>query len=362
MEQRVDHWVRPAIRELGAYAVPDASGLIKLDAMENPYAWPESLVEQWLATLREVRLNRYPDPASRQLTDTLRRVMQIPDSAAVLLGNGSDELIQIIALTLSGRSRMMVAPEPGFVMYRMIATFASMEYLGVPLREDFSLDLPAMLDAIERHQPAVTFIAYPNNPTGNLFDARHVRRIIEASPGLVVLDEAYHAFAEASFMGCLSEYDNLLVMRTLSKLGLAGLRLGILAGHPEWIRELDKVRLPYNINVLTQASADFALRNHEAMDAQIARILADRESVLAELGTIPGVTVYPSRANFVLFRVARGEGERVFQGLLEQGILIKSLGGSGGGTLRDCLRVTIGTERENRAFLDALRRVRAPGS
>ncbi|HFC53509.1 MAG TPA: histidinol-phosphate transaminase [Gammaproteobacteria bacterium] len=360
MARGVEQWVSPAIRELSAYSVPDASGLIKLDAMENPYPWPEPLVERWLATLREVRLNRYPDPAARRLADTLRRVMGIPEAAAVLLGNGSDELIQTIALTLSGGSRTMVTPEPGFVMYRMIATFAGMKYVGVPLREGFSLDLPAMLDAIERHQPAVTFIAYPNNPTGNLFDARHIRRIIEASPGVVVLDEAYHAFAGASFMDHLPEYPNLLVMRTLSKLGLAGLRLGILAGDPEWIRELDKVRLPYNINVLTQSSAEFALRNHEVLDAQTARIRADRERVQAEMGAIPGVTVFPSQANFVLFRVGRGEGDRVFRGLLEQGILIKNLGG-GGGALRDCLRVTIGTERENRAFLDALRRVCAAG-
>ncbi len=353
MGRGIKHWVRPGIRQLSAYAVPNATGLIKLDAMENPYHWPEPLVEQWLATLRDVHLNRYPDPGSRQLIDTLRKVMDVPDSAAVLLGNGSDELIQIIAMTLAGPSRLIVAPEPGFVMYKMIATFVGMEYLGVPLEKDFSLDLSAMLKVIKQHQPAVIFLAYPNNPTGNLFDEQEICRIIEASPGLVVLDEAYHAFAEASFMERLPEFDNLLVMRTVSKLGLAGLRLGLLAGAPAWIREFDKVRLPYNINTLTQVSADFALQHHEVLEAQTVRIRADREKLMNDLHSIPGITVYPSRANFILFRVSAGEGNRVFQGLLEQGILIKNLSNSGG-ALRDCLRVTVGAPRENQVFLDAL--------
>ncbi len=353
MGRGIKHWVRPGIRQLSAYAVPNATGLIKLDAMENPYHWPEPLVEQWLATLRDVHLNRYPDPGSRQLIDTLRKVMDVPDSAAVLLGNGSDELIQIIAMTLAGPSRLIVAPEPGFVMYKMIATFVGMEYLGVPLEKDFSLDLSAMLKVIKQHQPAVIFLAYPNNPTGNLFDEQEICRIIEVSPGLVVLDEAYHAFAEASFMERLPEFDNLLVMRTVSKLGLAGLRLGLLAGAPAWIREFDKVRLPYNINTLTQVSADFALQHHEVLEAQTARIRADREKLMNDLHSIPGITVYPSQANFILFRVSAGEGNRVFQGLLEQGILIKNLSNSGG-ALRDCLRMTVGAPRENQVFLDAL--------
>ncbi len=356
MGRGIERWVRPGIRQLSAYAVPDATGLVKLDAMENPYHWPEPLVEQWLATLRDVHLNRYPDPSARQLADTLRKVMGVPDSAGLLLGNGSDELIQIIALTLAGPSRLIVAPEPGFVMYRMIATFAGMEYLGVPLKEDFSLDLPAMLEVIGQHQPAVIFLAYPNNPTGNLFDEQEICRIVEASPGLVVVDEAYHAFAEASFMERLPEYDNLLVMRTVSKLGLAGLRLGLLAGAPAWIREFDKVRLPYNINTLTQASADFALQHHEVLDAQTARIRADREKLMNDLCSISGITVYPSRANFILFRVGRGRGQQVFDGLLERRILVKYLG-AGQGVLRDCLRVTVGTPQENRAFLDALEEV-----
>ncbi len=353
VQQNVTRWVRPGIRALSAYTVPDATGLIKLDAMENPYRWPEPLIDEWLARLRELHLNRYPDPHSRQLATTLRGVMGVPDSAAVMLGNGSDELIQIIAQTLAGPSRLLLAPEPGFVMYRMIAACAGMAYQGVPLKRDFSLDLPAMLEAIEQHQPAVIFLAYPNNPTGNLFDERQIGRIIKAAPGLVVLDEAYHAFAQASFMDRLTEYDNLLVMRTLSKLGLAGLRLGLLAGAEAWINEFNKVRLPYNINTLTQASADFILQHHEVLDEQTARIRADRDKLLDDLRAIEGITPYPSRANFILFRTDSGRGERVFSALLGKGVLIKNLGAASG-VLADHLRVTVGTPEENRIFVRAL--------
>ncbi len=357
VEERVNRWIRPAIRELSAYAVPNAEGFVKLDAMENPWPWPGELQDAWLDALRHLRLNRYPDPRATRLVSALREAMALPQGSGVLLGNGSDELIQMIAMALAGPGRCVMAPEPGFVMYRMIATFVGMEYVGVPLRENFGLDEAAMLEAIERHRPAVIFLAYPNNPTGNLFDEGAMRRIIRAAPGLVVVDEAYHAFAEASFLGDLESHPNLLVMRTLSKLGLAGLRLGLLVGAEPWIREFDKVRLPYNINALTQASAEFALRHRERLEIQAARIRAERERLMAELEAIPWVKPCPSRANFILFRVPEGAGEPVFEQLLGRRILIKNLGAAGG-MLRDCLRVTVGMPEENRLFVQALKAVK----
>ncbi len=347
----VNQWVRPEIRALSAYHVADPGDLVKLDAMENPYTWPQPLVEEWLQLLRDVSVNRYPDPAARRLSERLRESMGVPADMGILLGNGSDELIQILALALQGGGRSIMAPEPGFVMYRMIATFAGMEYTGVPLREDFSLDGPAMLEAIARHRPALVFLAYPNNPSGNLFDEDDVRAVIETAPGLVVVDEAYHAFAERSFMGQLGRYPNLLVMRTLSKLGLAGLRLGLLAGPKDWLHELDKVRLPYNINVLTQASAEFALRHGGVFDAQTAAIRDERTRLLAGLAALPAITVYPSSANFILFRVP-GRADAVFAGLKAGGVLIKNLNRPG--ALEDCLRVTVGTPEENALFLERL--------
>ncbi|WP_058555787.1 histidinol-phosphate transaminase [Thiohalocapsa sp. ML1] len=347
--------IRPDIQALRAYHVPDSAGLIKLDAMENPYAWPEALRDDWLAALRDAPLNRYPDPQGRELQQALREAMGIPAEMALLLGNGSDELIQMLALAVAQPGRKVLSLDPGFVMYRMIGLFAGMDYVGVPLRAaDFALDLDATLAAIEREQPALTFIAYPNNPTGNLFDAAAIERVIEACPGLVIVDEAYAPFTDASFLPRLGEWPNLLVMRTVSKMGLAGLRLGYLAGPAEWLTQVDKVRLPYNINVLTQASAAFALRHRDRLDAQTAAIRAERGRLYDALSALAGIFPYPSDANFILARTAPGRAGAVFDGLLARGVLIKKLDGAHP-LLADCLRLTVGTPDENASLLAALK-------
>ena len=354
MNGLIERWVRPEIRALAAYHVQEASGLIKLDAMENPYGWPEALQQAWLERLRQVEVNRYPDPEGRELTAVLRRVMDIPEGMAVLLGNGSDEIIQIIALTLAQPGRTVLSVEPGFVMYRMIATFCGMNYVGVPLRADFSLDLAALLDAIERHQPAVIFLAYPNNPTGNLFDEAELEQVIQAAPGLVVIDEAYSPFTDHSFMGRLGDHPNLVVMRTLSKLGLAGLRLGYLAGPGEWLAQFHKVRLPYNINVLTQVTAAFALtEGWPVLQEQTTAIRAERARLFQGLQALPGLTPFPSEANFILVRTEPGRSEEIFQQLKAGEVLVKKLHGSHP-LLEDCLRFTVGTPEENNRLLQLL--------
>jgi histidinol-phosphate aminotransferase len=353
IEKKVEDLIRPEIRALKAYHVPDATGLIKLDAMENPYSWPEAVRREWLDTLQQVSLNRYPDPDARRLRERLRVALSVPQGMELMLGNGSDELIQIILMAVSKPGAVVLAPTPTFVMYEMIATFTGMKFAGVPLAPDFPLDMPAMLKAVETLQPAVIFLAYPNNPTGNLFAREDVLRLIERAPGLVVLDEAYHAFAGESFMDQLCSYDNLLVMRTLSKQGLAGLRLGVLAGPRPWLEEFNKVRLPYNIGVLTQASAEFALAHLALLDEQARQIRAERERLFKSLNALKGIQAWPSRTNFILFRVEQGDADRVFDGLRTHGVLIKNLK-SAGGMLKNCLRVTVGTPEENAAFLKAL--------
>jgi len=350
----VHRLIRPEVRALKAYHVPDARGLIKLDAMENPYTWPEALKTEWLELLRDVPINRYPDPSAQTLRTQLKQSLAVPAGMDVLLGNGSDELIQLILLGVARPGAVVLAPEPTFVMYKMIATFVGMQFVGVPLTTNFGLDLAGTRAAIQQHQPAVVFLAYPNNPTGNLFDEQAIETLVRESPGLVVVDEAYHAFAQQSFMARLGRFDNLLVMRTLSKQGLAGLRLGILAGDPAWLAELDKLRLPYNINSLTQASAGFALQHKDVLDEQAARLRAERTRLLQDLAVLPGVQVWPSAANFILFRASKS-ADTVFAALREQGVLIKNL--SGAGVLANCLRVTVGTPDENTAFLAALRRI-----
>jgi histidinol-phosphate aminotransferase len=353
IDKIVARLIRPEIRALRAYHVPPARGLIKLDAMENPYRWSEELTRSWLETLREVELNRYPDPSAQALRAQLRTAWALGPGAELLLGNGSDELIQLILMAAAQPGATVLAPAPSFVMYSMIASFVGMKFVAVPLASDFALDLEVMQLAIATHKPAVVFLAYPNNPTGNLFDDDDVEELIAETDGLIVVDEAYHPFCQKSFLDRLSHYDNLLVLRTFSKLGLAGLRLGVLAGAPAWLHEFDKVRLPYNINVLTQASVRFALDHVAVLEAQAAQIRRDRDTLYEALTKMPGVKPWPSAANFILFRVEGRSATEVFEHLKHRHVLIKNLD-TAGGPLQGCLRVTVGTAQENAAFLAAL--------
>ena len=349
----LNHWFRPEVLALSAYKVADAKDFIKLDAMENPYPWPEAIQQEWLTALRSCQINRYPDPEASSLAQALRVSNQLPDEAGILLGNGSDEIIQILLMALNPAA-CVLAPEPSFVMYRQVARSLGLAYHGVPLNaDDFGLDTAAMLAAIEQHNPALIFLAYPNNPTGNLFNAEDIKAIIQACNGLVVVDEAYAPFADASFISCLHQYPNLLVMRTVSKLGLAGLRLGFLTGHPQILEQLNKIRLPYNINTLTQATASFALNHSDFLLQQTASICQQRQRVLDALTASDELTVYPSSANFILFRTHNISADQVFASLKQQGVLIKNLSPQKG-LLDNCLRVTIGTPEENTAFLTAL--------
>ncbi|WP_024304367.1 histidinol-phosphate transaminase [Pseudogulbenkiania sp. MAI-1] len=351
MKLSAQHLVRPEIAAMGAYHVADASGLIKLDAMENPYRLPERLRAELGQALADALINRYPDSHGGGLKQQLKDAFAIPAAAEVLLGNGSDEIITLVAQALAKPGAVMLAAEPSFVMYKMNALFSRLEYVGVPLRADFSLDLPAMLAAIERHQPAVVFLAYPNNPTGNRFPREDVLAVLDAAPGLVVVDEAYQAFADDSFMNLAGRVDNLLVMRTLSKLGLAGIRLGYAAGTPAWIAELDKVRPPYNVNVLTQAAAKVALKHMDVFDAQASELRRERARLAEALAQWPACTVYPSEANFLTVRVP--DAPALFDYLRQQGILIKNLHGAHP-LLAHCLRFTVGSPDENSAVLAAL--------
>ncbi|MDH5387115.1 MAG: histidinol-phosphate transaminase [Gammaproteobacteria bacterium] len=346
------NWIRPEIRALNAYHVADAGGLTKLDAMENPYTLDE-LTGHWPEVLAAAEINRYPDPSAAVLREKLAQVMAVPEGAETVLGNGSDELIQMLAMVVSGKDRCIMSFDPGFVMYRMIAEFVGMDYVGVPLDASFNIDMAATRAAIEKHQPAIIFIAYPNNPTANLFNDSHIEEILKIAPGLVVVDEAYHPFAQASFMSRLPEYEQLLVMRTVSKMGLAGLRLGMLAGTPELIQQVDKVRLPYNINVLTQQASYSALDYVSVLDEQAALIRYERESMLKALAAMEQVETFPSRANFILFRLSGHNAGTVFESIRADGVLIKNMNAQTG-ALKNCLRVTIGKPEENVAFLAAL--------
>ena len=346
--------IRDDIRALAGYLVPDATGMVKLDAMENPYRLPDDVRRRIADVVSRAEINRYPDANSNSLKAALRDALGVPAGSDIVLGNGSDEIIQMLVMATARPGATVMSVNPTFVMFRLIATHCGVNYASVPLKPDFSLDAERMLIALAEHRPALIFLAYPNNPTGNLFDEQAIEKVIRAAPGLVVVDEAYHAFADRTFMNRLGEFDNLLVMRTLSKSGLAGLRLGLIAGGREWLQHVDKVRLPYNVNVLTQIVAEEALEHRALLDEQAAAIRAERSRLSAELARI-AEKVYPSAANFILFRIA--EAERVFGELKSSGVLIKNLHGSHP-SLENCLRVTVGTADENDRFLAALKDAR----
>ena len=341
--------VRPEILALKAYPVEKSGGMVKLDAMENPYPLPEPLRRELADVLSRVDLNRYPDPSAPKLRELIARKMGVPAGMEVLLGNGSDDLIQIVTLTVARPGAVMMYPGPTFVMYAMNATFFGLRAVPVGLRDDFSLDAGAFAQAVREHKPAVVYLAYPNNPTGVLYPEADVLEIIRACEGLVVLDEAYHAFAQKTFMPRLAEFANLVVMRTVSKLGLAGIRLGYLAARPEWVEQFNKVRQVYNVNVLTQAAATFMLEHLEVLEEQAARIRGERDALGKGLAALQGATVFPSEANFFLIRVP--DAADTFEALKRQGVLVRNLHPG----LRNCLRVTVGTPDDNRILLSALR-------
>ncbi|WP_426192296.1 histidinol-phosphate transaminase [Massilia sp. DWR3-1-1] len=355
IDRLIANTIRADVRAVASYVVADASGFIKLDAMENPYQLPAELHEELGRRLAAAALNRYPVASYASLKEAICEELGVPDGYNVILGNGSDELIAIIdtATARQDQRATVLAPVPAFVMYQRSAQFAGMDFVGVPLTADFALDMPAMRAAIAQHQPAVLYLAYPNNPTGNLFDAADMAELIDllGEKGIAVIDEAYEPFAQTSFMEHLPEFPNLVVMRTLSKLGLAGIRLGYMSAAPALLAQFDKVRPPYNVNVLTQVAAEFALEHIDILDAQADSINAARTVLAADLAALAGVTVFESSANFLLFRVA--DSAAVTDKLAAAKVLVKNLGKMHP-LLANCIRVTVSTPDENAAFMAAL--------
>ena len=357
----IENTIRADVRAVGSSHVPDSIGYVKLDSMENPYQLPDELRAELGRRLAEAALNRYPVPSYSTLKSRICSKLGVPAGYDVLLGNGSDELITILATAIARQERMsdskravVMAPVPAFVMFSRSAQFAGADFVGVPIKSDFSLDLPAMLAAIEEHKPSLVFLAYPNNPTGNLYDADDMVKIIEAcgEHGIVVVDEAYQPFARVSFMERLPQHPNLVVMRTLSKLGLAGIRLGYMAAAAPLLAEFEKVRPPYNVNVLTQVAAEFALDHVEVLDRQAGQLNEERTRLAAALAALPGVEVFPSAANFISLRVP--DAERACAILHGEKVLIKNLSKMHK-LLANCIRVTVSTPEENDQFLAALK-------
>ncbi len=351
-------FIRQDVQSMHAYAVQDSKGFIKLDAMENPFTLPAALQAQLGERLGQVAINRYPGSRVDDLKTALRSYAQVPKNYGLMLGNGSDELISLLAMACDIPNGKILAPLPGFVMYAMSAQLQGLQFIGVDLTADFELDAPPMLSAINQEKPAVTYLAYPNNPTANLWDAGVIKQIIAACAaygGMVVMDEAYQPFSSKSWMDEIKAEPqanaNVLLMRTLSKFGLAGVRLGYMCGPQALINEIDKLRPPYNISVLNAECALFALEHSDAFAAQAVMITAQRAMLLEAIAKLSGLRAYPSDANMITVRTP--DADAAFAHLKSQGILVKNISKMHP-LLRNCLRLTVGTPDENTKMLAAL--------
>jgi len=343
--------IRDEVLSQTAYPVVTTPHRIMLAANENPLAIPPELRQRFAARLDSVELNRYPEAGSAALASRFAEAFGV-GTDQVLMGNGSDDLIQILALALSRPGAGIMIPVPTFVMYRIIALNTGLKVATVPLDRDFDLDLPAMLEQMATHPPALTFLAWPNNPTGNCFSRARIEAILEAAPGIVVVDEAYYHFAGKTFLPDLDRYENLVIFRTLSKVGLAAMRIGLLVGPSTLIHELNKVRLPYNLNSLSQAAAGFYLDEEEAFLKQAAQICRWRGELYSALESLPGIHPRPTEANFIFFSCDL-DADRVYNELMQRGILIRNMNAPG--MMKGFMRVTVGTREENMEFVEALR-------
>lgn len=350
--------LRPDVRAMHAYVVQDAAGFVKLDAMENPYPLPPALQQALGERLGQVAINRYPGPRIDTLKQALAQYVNLPAGCSLMLGNGSDELISLLALACAQPGASVLAPVPGFVMYDMSAKLQGLAFHGVSLTPDFELDEDAMAVAMRQHRPAIVYLAYPNNPTANAWQRGAMQRLIALAAelgSLVVVDEAYQPFASHTWLDEIRAapqlHSHVLLMRTLSKFGLAGIRLGYMVGPQTLIAELDKVRPPYNVSVLNAESALFALEHQDVFAAQAAEIRQQRDHLLRELAALPSVTPYPSQANMILVRVP--DAARAFAGMKAAGVLVKNVS-TMHTVLNQCLRLTVGTPTENAQMLQAL--------
>jgi len=347
--------IRQDVQSMHAYAVQDSTGMVKLDAMENPFTLSPELQKQLGERLGALALNRYPGNRINVLRAELAKYVQMPEGFDIMLGNGSDELITLLSVACDVPGASILAPLPGFVMYAMSAQLQGVTFHGVPLTANFELDEAAMLSAIATHKPAVVYLAYPNNPTGTLWNADAIERIVLAQGqqgGLIVMDEAYQPFASQTYMDQIARHGHVLLMRTLSKFGLAGVRLGYMVGPKALIAEIDKVRPPYNISVLNCECALFALEHAEVFAQQAAQIRDEREKLSHSLALLPGVHVFPSQANMLLVRMP--DATKCFEGMKLKGILVKNVSKMHP-LLTNCLRLTVGTPAENAHMLAALK-------
>ncbi len=347
------------VQSMQVYNIPDSSGLIKLDAMEMPYLLPKEKMVELADKLTNLEINRYPNPEPNELIDKIKKTLNLSNNQTsnldIILGNGSDELISIILLALSKPKAVVLSPTPSFVMYQQTSELLGMKFVGVDLNDDFSINLENFLVAIKTQNPALIFLSYPNNPTGNSWNKVELEQILQATNGFVVLDEAYNAFADDSALDLVEKYENAILLRTFSKVGLAGVRLGFMACHKKYAQQFNKARPPYNTNILSQEVVDFTLNNMELIEKNVELIKLEKESLLEFLSKIPNTKTIDTQTNFLLFKVENSE--ETFKKLRDEfKILVKDLNVHHK-LLENTLRITIGAKEENKILKQALNKI-----
>lgn len=342
--------VRPQVRNLAAYHVDETPVRIKLDAMENPFPLPDAMRREIAAVVRDTKINLYPDPSAKSLKKAIASMWRMKPEQ-MILGNGSDELIQAIILAFGGP---VLVPAPTFAMYEITSRALAQNVVTIPLGDGFDLDADLMLTMAKKKKAKAIFLACPNNPTGNRFSDKEIRKILEQADAAVVIDEAYFSFSNKTWLPNLKKYPNMIILRTLSKIGFAGLRIGVLTASQNIVDELNKIRLPYNINTLSQAVGVTALKHNDIISRQISLLISEREKLYNALSALPGVAAYPSETNFIMIRTAT-DASAIHNKLKRAGILIKNLNKPG--PLKNCLRVTIGTPEENKTFITILKKI-----
>lgn len=344
----IPNLVRENIRTLIPYKAKEIPCRIKLDANESPF--PIKIED--IVSAIPLELNRYPDPEAKELRKALGKRLRL-SYEKIMAGNGSDELIYYLILTFGGP---VLYPVPTFSMYGIISQSIGVERIESKLDDDFDINIEEFIKLIKTQKPRLIFLSTPNNPTGNTFSSEKILKVIDVAQkysSIVVLDEAYQPFSsERGYLPLLDDFSNLLILRTLSKIGLAGLRVGFLIGREEYLNEVGKVRLPYNLDLLSQYIAKEALlRHYDKLKRNIGEIKRERDRLFREMTKLKGVKVFPSEANFILFRVKNGR--KIYKKLIKEGILVRELSS----LIENSLRVTVGKREENREFLNALKRV-----
>ena len=343
--------IKDSVRSLKPYSTENIRSEVKLHANESPFPPTNELYDLFAASLKKFPLNRYPDPDSKKLKESIAKRLGTKVDHLVI-GNGSDEIILLLLQVFCMEEDTIIIPDPTFAMYAIISQSLGIKTKNIPLNSNWDFNASLLLEAAEKNKSRLVFLSYPNNPTGNCFSEAEVRKVIEQFEGIVVLDEAYYDFSQKSFISEIKNHNNLVILRSFSKIGLAAMRVGFGVANPLIIQEINKVRLPYNSNMLSQSFAEHLVNNFQVVQKQIDFILKERGRLVDELEKINSITVFPTDSNFILFKTERSADE-LFTHLIYNGILVRNL--SSHPKLHNCLRVTVGTINENDRFISEVK-------